>query len=299
MFLLTGPQKLLVLSFLVTTMLSIGMTTGVAQLRSLLVSRSLMVRMLIANFVIVPAVGFALARFMPLAPATAGALVLLACVPGGLSSIQYTSKIKGEQTLAGAMLVLLSVLAVLISPLILRIVLPLGAAFALPYGRILGFVAIWLLIPLGVGILLCDKAPGVAPRLSKGLGIVSLVLFIAFMVVMKSYRKEAVASIGSTAVGAMILLIVTSMAIGWVMGGPGRDRRQLLSTVTSMRNTALCLVIARNAPSGDAVMVPLIAFSLLMVTPNTLLTVYSAIRSAIRSRKTAGRDEESKRGREL
>jgi hypothetical protein len=134
----------------------------------------------------------------------------------------------------------------------------------------------------------------VAPRLAKGLGIVSLVLFIAFMVVTKSYRKEAVASIGGAAVGAMVLFIVASMVIGWFMGGPGRETRQLLATVTSMRNTAVCLAIARNAPSGDVVMAPLIAFSLLMVTPNTLLTVYSAIRNAILARRAAGRAGESK-----
>ena len=298
MFLLSGPEKLVALLFLVTTMLSIGLVTGVPQLRSLLASRSLMVRLLIANFLIVPAVGYLLARFMPLAPAAAGALVLLACVPGGLATIQYTSKIKEEKTLAGGMLVLLSVLAVLVSPVILRIVLPAGADFTLPYGRILGFIALWLLIPLGIGIFLCGRAPGVAPKLSKVLGLVSLVLFIAFMMMTKSFRKEAVASIGGPAVGAMVLFIIASMLIGWFMGGPGRDKRQLFATVTSMRNAAICLVIAKNAPSGDAVMTPLIAFSLLMVTPNTVLTVYSAIRNAIRARKAAGRVEGSKRSGE-
>jgi predicted Na+-dependent transporter len=298
MFMLNGPEKLLVLLFLVTTMLSIGMTTGVAQLRSMLTSRSLLVRMLVANFVAVPLLGYVLARFMPLAPAAAGALVLLACVPGGLSTIQYSSRVKGEAALAGTMLVLLSVLAVLVSPAILRIVLPASVEFTLPYGRILGFIALWLVVPLGVGMFLRAKAGGSAPKLGKVLGIVSLALFIAFMVVTKSFRKEAVASIGSPAVGAMILFIIASMSIGWFMGGPGRDKRQLFATVTSMRNAAVCLAIARNVPSGDAVMTPLIAFSLLMVTPNTLLTLYSTIRNAIQNRRAAKRADESKEGKQ-
>jgi len=279
-------------------MLSIGTTTGAAQLRSLLASRGLMVRMLAANFIIVPVLGFAVARFMPLKPETAGAIVLLACVPGGLSTIQFTSRIKGEKTLAGAMLVLLNVVALLISPLILRMVLPAGADLTLPYGRILGFIALWLLIPLGLGILLSDKAPGVAPKLSKMLGLVSLVLFIAFMVVTKSARKEAMASIGGTAVGAMVLFIIASMAIGWFMGGPARDKRQLLATITSMRNAAVCLMIVRNSPSGGAAMAPVIAFSLLMVTPNMVLTIYSTIRGAVLARKARGRNGESKKRKE-
>jgi len=80
------------------------------------------------------------------------------------------------------------------------------------------------------------------------------------------------------------------MVIGWFMGGPVREQRQLLATVTSMRNAAVCLAIARQMPSGGALMTPLIAFSLLMVPPNTLLSLYSAIRA----RRAAGRTGASK-----
>jgi BASS family bile acid:Na+ symporter len=292
MFVLSSPERLVVLFFLVTTMLSIGLTTGVNQLRSVLASRSLTARILLANFVVVPLVGVAIARLLPLAPETAGALILLACAPGGLSMIQYTSKIKGEAGQAGAMLVLLSVLAVLVSPLILRIALPAGADLTLPYGRILAFITLSLVVPLGAGMYLHDKAPGLAPKLSKGLGIAGFGLFIAFMVMTKSYRKEAVAHIGNPAVLAVVLFSISSMVIGWLMGGAPRGSRQLSATVTSMRNTAVCLAIARNAPSGDAAITPLIAFSLLMVTPNTLLSIYSAIRN----RKAAGRTGASRKG---
>jgi hypothetical protein len=75
----------------------------------------------------------------------------------------------------------------------------------------------------------------------------------------------------------MMLFVVVSMAIGWVMGGPNRRSRQVLATVTSMRNTAVCLIIARNSPVGAAAFTPLIAFSLLMVTPNTLFTLGNAV----------------------
>ena len=294
MYLLSSLGKVLVLVFLFATMLSIGLTTGRAQLRSLVGARSLVVRMLVANFVIVPLLGFALSRLVPLPRESAGALILLACVPGGLSSIQYTSKIKGEKLLAGAILVLLNLLAVLVSPVLLRMTLPAGVEHTLPHVRVFGFIGLGILIPAGIGMFLGDKAPGVAPRLSKGLGFVSLLAFVAFVLVTKSFRKEALASIGGLAAGVLLLFILASMLIGWLMGGPTREKRQLLATVTSMRGAALCLAIANATPSGAAVVTPLVAFSLLMVTPNTLLTVYSAIRARI----AAGRLKKSQRGKD-
>lgn len=279
MDLLNAPEKLLVLLFLVATMLGIGLRAGAASLSSLFTSRSFLVRALAANFVVVPLLGLAIALFWPLAPGCVGAIVLLACVPGGLGSVQFTSRIKGEEALPGAVLVLLNVSALLLSPWILRVVLPPGMALIVPYGAAFWFLVVSILLPLGVGILLHDKAPRVAPAMSKAFAIVGGVAFIAFMLVARSFRKEAVASIGVPAVGAMALLIAGSMVIGWIMGGPGRGTRQLLATATSMRNAALCLAVAYNTPTGDTVMTPLIAFSMLMVPPNLLFTLYGTIRS--------------------
>jgi BASS family bile acid:Na+ symporter len=104
------------------------------------------------------------------------------------------------------------------------------------------------------------------------------------MVMSGSWRKEAAAQIGGTAVGAILLLIFVSMVIGWFMGGPDHDTRQVLATSTSMRNAALCFGIAEATQPGHPVLVPLIAFSMLMVFPNMLFTVYHAVRAKRRAR---------------
>ena len=61
------------------------------------------------------------------------------------------------------------------------------------------------------------------------------------------------------------------------------ETRRVLATVTGMRHVALCLLIALNTFPDAAVQAPLVAFSALMVPPNTLLAAYTVIRS----RKTA------------
>ena len=284
---LTTTAKILVLTFLVASMLSLGMQTGVSDLRSLVASKSLLVRTLLANFLLAPILGVALVLLLPLEPHVAGALLLLACTPGGLSAIQFTSQVKGSAALSVAVMCLLALLAVFVSPLILKLVLPTSVRMVIPYGGALLFFLVFLLVPLLAGMLLLSKIPGAAMKLSKLAALVGLVAFIGFMVATDAARKLAVGEIGLTAVGAMLLFIVASMAIGWLMAGSARDAKRILASATSMRNAALCIAIVETSAPGHAVLVPLIAFSLLMVPTNMLFSIYNTVQEKRRTRKVA------------
>jgi len=285
MFLLNTKETILLLVFLVTSMLSIGMQTRMSDLRSLAALRGFLVRTLLANFLVVPIMGVAVVRLLPLQPHVAGALLLLACTPGGLSALQFTSKVKGRASLAGAILFLLSFLALFVSPLILTLVLPGNVRVVVPHGRALFFLLVYLLLPLLAGMLFFIKVPGAAAKLSRPLALTGVIAFLAFMVVTGDFRRVATGEIGMAAAGAMLIFIFVSMAVGWFMGGPTRDFRQILATSTSMRNAVLCLAIVESSSPGHAVLVPLIAFSLLMVPTNMLFTVYSAVQSKRKARK--------------
>jgi bile acid:Na+ symporter, BASS family len=126
MFLLDTAEKILALAFLVASMLSIGTQTGMSELRLLIASKGFLARTLLVNFLIVPALGVAIAGLLHLEPVVAGAIILLACTPGGLSAIQFIGKVKGNAHVAGALLCLLSFLALFVSPLLLYLVLPPG-----------------------------------------------------------------------------------------------------------------------------------------------------------------------------
>ncbi len=278
MFMLDTMEKALVLAFLVTSMLSIGMQTHTGDLRMLLASKSFLLRILLANFLVVPMAGVAIAYLVPMQPPMRGALLLLACTPGGLSSLQFTGQVKGIGAMAGAILLLLSVLAVFVSPWFLQLVLPGSVKVVVPFGRALLFLVFVLLLPLLAGMFLLGRMPAASMKLAKPVALVGVVAFVAFMVVTSSSRKSAAADIGLPAVIGMLLFILASMVIGWFMGGPTRELRQLLASATSMRNAALCLAIVHASAPGHPVLVPLIAFSLLMVPPNMLFTIYSAAR---------------------
>lgn len=286
MFLMDTLSRILIFVFLITAMLSLGLQTTAGDLRSLLGSKGLLVRSLLANFVAVPIVGLVLARTLPFKPEAATALLLLACTPGGISALQFTTKIKGVSLFAGSCAFLLAFVAVFLSPALLALFLPGDISVVIPYGRALLFVVVFLLLPLVAGTLVRSRAERLAQKLSKPCAIMSAVLFIVVVLLIMGLRKEAMNAVGKEALLYMLLFIIISMAVGWFMGGPAKETRRVLATVTGMRHVALCLLIALNTFPDPAVQTSLVAFSALMVPPNTLFAAYTVIRSRKAARES-------------
>jgi len=289
MFLMEPLSRILVFAFLITAMLSVGLQITAGDLRSSVRFKGLLLRSLLANFVAVPIVGIVLARTLPLKPEAATALLLLACTPGGISALQFTTKIKGASLFAGSSAFLLSFVAVFLSPALLTLVLPGDISVVMPYVRALLFVVIFLLLPLVAGTLVRSRAERLAQKLSKPCAIMSAVLFIVVLVLIMGLRKQAMNAVGKEALLYMLIFIIISMAVGWFMGGPAEETRRVLATVTGMRHVALSLLIALNTFPDPGVQAPLVAFSALMVPPNTLFAAYTVIRS-----RKAARDSQKK-----
>ena len=279
MFLMDTLSRTLVFAFLITAMLSVGLQITAGDLRSLLRSKGFLLRCLLANFVAVPIVGIVLARTLPLRPEAATALLLLACTPGGISALQFTTKIKGAAIFAGSSAFLLSFIAVFLSPALLALILPGDISVVIPYVRALLFVVLFLLLPLVAGTLVRSRTERLAEKLSKPCAIMSAVLFVVVLVLIMGFRKQAMNAVGKEALLYMLIFIIISMAVGWFMGGPAKETRPVLATVTGMRHVALSLLIALNTFPDPAVQTPLVAFSALMIPPNTLYAVYTVIRS--------------------
>ena len=287
MFLLDTVPRMLVFVFMITAMLAVGLRSTTRDLRSLMATRGLLARSLLANFVIVPIIGIVLIRVLPLKPPVATALLILACTPGGISALQFTTKIKGAALLAGSGTFLMSILAVFLSPVLLGLALPGGMSVVVPYGRAVLFVLVFLLLPLVVGMVVGSRTAPLADKLAKVLGIISAVSFVTVVLLLMGTRKAAMNSVGKDGLLVMLVFILVSMLVGWLMGGSTQGSRHALATVTGMRNVALGLLIALKTFPDASVQGPLVAFSALMVPPNLLYTIYSAIRSKRAARAKA------------
>jgi BASS family bile acid:Na+ symporter len=279
--------KILTYVFLVSTMLVIGLTVTGGEILTALRDRRVMGRVLLANLVFVPLLGYLLIVFIPLSPGTKLALALLALAPGGLTAIQFTGKVKGNLAFAAAVAFVLTILAIVVTPILVKVLLPLEIGLDLPFMRIILFVLLYLLLPLGVAFAIRSRSEKGAGAMGKIMLIISNVSFVTTILVTSAMKKEAMGSVGKSTVLAMLLFVVLSMVIGWWMGGPEQGNRRVMAIATSMRNAGLCLIMAMRMFPKSGADVAVIAFMGLMVPPNMLFTVYHAVRERRRSKKVA------------
>lgn len=277
--------RILTYVFLVSAMLSIGLTVTGSEILGTMRDRRLMGRLLLANFFLVPLLGYLLILTFPLSPGTKLALALLALAPGGLRAIQFTDKVKGNLAFAAAAFFVLSLLSIVFTPILVKVLLPLQIGMNLPFLRVILFVLVCLLLPLTVGFIIRGRSEKGAAAMGRVMLIVSNISFVATTLVTAAMNKEAMRSLGGQDVLALLLLVVLSMVIGWWLGGPERGNRRVLAIATSMRNAGLCLLISMRAFPESGADVTVIAFMGLMVTSNVLVTVYQVIRERRRRQK--------------
>lgn len=266
--------------FLLTAMLGIGLQVEAQDARSMLAARGLVARSFAANFLVVPALGIFLVHQVPMAPDVETGFLLVALAPGGLGALQFTTKGKGALFYAGALTFVLALLSVFLSPAAAGLLRPELRSLSVPYAQALGFLLLYLLLPLGVGMAAHARFSGLAEKAGKVLAVISTVTFFAEAVYLRQERRQAIVALGPSAVSAMLVFILGSMFTGWLLGGPYAETRRVLASASSMRNAALCLLIASRDFPYTEVPATVLAFSALMVPPNALLTLFALVASA-------------------
>jgi sodium bile acid symporter family protein len=85
--------------FVAVVMMSIGLRVRGAELLDILRNRALSTRTLLANCVLIPAIGFLLIRIFPLTPDVRTGILLLAAIPGTPIALQFTRMAKTQHDL--------------------------------------------------------------------------------------------------------------------------------------------------------------------------------------------------------
>jgi len=290
MFLMDTLTKAFVYVFLAGSMLGIGLKVGKDELLTVVRDKSWLVRMFIANFLLIPAVGILAVKALPMKPENGLALIVLACAPGGMSAVQFLSKKKEAMALAygGGTTALLSFLSVFISPFLIALAIPKGMTLTVPYGKALLFVSLFMLLPLVLGILVQGAAGTAAGKLAGPVALVGTLAFIGAMIKLLTLTKWAKEAMGKMGLISILVFILISMVIGWLLGGPRKFTRPVLATASSMRNGALCLAIAVR--SFDlAVLTPLVAFFAIMVPVNLLYMLISKVAGKMAEKQAAAK----------
>jgi BASS family bile acid:Na+ symporter len=280
-------SRSLTLLFLIATMVSIGLQVTLPELRRALSDRHMLLRAVLVNFLLVPLLALLLVRLLPLSANVSVALILLAVSAGGPNAIQFTSKVKGGLANAAALLFILSLLSVPLAPVLGQALLATDRSLDLPVGRALAGLLLYLLLPLLAGLLIHRLQPRLAELAARPLMLIGTIAFVVVVVRTMAVKKAAMAALVGPELLAMLALIVGSMVLGWLFGGPARETRRVLASTTGMRNAAIALLIALRSFAGTDVDAVVVACTALMIPVNMVYTIGGTIRGAVAAKAQA------------
>lgn len=236
--------QLLSVVFIVTTMTGVGLILRVGDITASLGDRRWVLRALLANFVVLPALAVGVSRLLGLDTMLSAALLVLATAPAGPVVIKAAAMAKGDSALAVGLVVSVLTLGVVTQPVVLPLLLDGVTVHAGTIVRILLFT---VLIPLLLGLALRARAPALAARLQLPLQRVSSISLFLFVTLLPALQwRELVELLSSRAFPAALLFAAACAATGWLLGGPQAGPRRILTLCCSQPNLGAAFVIANQ-----------------------------------------------------
>jgi predicted Na+-dependent transporter len=264
------PPIILLNSFVVMVMFATGLRLTTGELLEVLRSRAVLIRTLLANCVLIPALAVLLVLVFPLTHDAKIGLLLIAAAPGTPIAMQFTSRVTSRLAFAAGMTALLSLAGIIITPLAVYTFPEASSQVQRPLLSLLIAILLYMALPLLAGVWSGRHLPRIARRSVLPLVILATVTFVFLMWETRLVRHQALHAIaGRGTILAMLILLLMSMLMGW-LSGDDLDTRRILTASTSMRNIAIVLYISRYCFPGTSVYMIPIGYLSIMVPANLL-----------------------------
>ncbi len=253
-------------------MLGLGLSLTIADFRRVAQFPRPVLVGLVCQMLVLPVACVLIAEAFRLPPALAVGLMLLAASPGGATANLFSHLARGDVALNITLTAVNSVLSLVTLPLIVNFALAhfMGAGRSIPLqaDKVIQVFAI-VLIPVGLGMAIRARWPGLAERLGrpvKLLSVVFLVLIIAATIV----RERAMVMGSLQAVGlAALAFNLISIFVGYVVPRLARiEKRQAIAIgmEIGIHNGTLAIAIASGPTllNNSTMAIPAAVYSLIM-----------------------------------
>ncbi|NJL01003.1 MAG: bile acid:sodium symporter family protein [Spirulinaceae cyanobacterium SM2_1_0] len=225
----------------------------------------------VCQLLLLPLIGTAIALLLPLEPAIAVGLVVIALCPGGPSSNFVTYLAGGDVALSVTLTALNSLITVFTIPILtnfaLRYFLGETSAIALPLGETILQIFVITVIPIALGMASRQRFPQTACQLEKQmsrLAIALLALIILLLLIREGNQlPRFIAQVGI----GVLLLNSLAMLAGLAVAKLGRlPRRQqtCLTIEVGIQNGTLAIAVTAGLLDNPDMAIPAAVYSLLM-----------------------------------
>jgi bile acid:Na+ symporter, BASS family len=270
--LLTQSLGMVVALFVFVAMFNLGLDLTIKQIVEPLRNRRLFFSSMVANVILIPVLTFAFAGAMPLEEATRIGLLLYVCCAGSEAGPKLVQIAGGNAAFAVALLGALLPVTVFAIPLALFLALP---DVQIEQGKLLLKLLLVVVLPMSIGLSIKATRGAAAARLSAVVHRISVLLLgMAFaQIIYVNYEKFA--ALQSIVLFAGLLFFVLAFAVGYLVGGPGKQSRKTLGIMSLMRGGSVSMVIAGQAfPHEPKVLVMATVMTSLSVVVGVLVTVW-------------------------
>lgn len=242
---------------------------------------------LACQFVVLPAVTFVLVSILQPHPSIALGLFLVAACPGGNLSNFLTHLAKGNTPLSISMSAISTVIAIVMTPLntlfwasMYGPTKDMMTSFSISVVDMFTTIFFMLGLPLAIGMYIRYKFPTFAARVNQVMMKLSIVVFIAFVIVMLANNFSIFMEYVGSIMGVVALQNGLALLLGYSLARVARvsirDRRAI-AIETGIQNSGLGLVLIFNFFGGLGGMAIVAAFWGIwhIISGLTLATIWS------------------------
>ncbi|MET1260598.1 bile acid:sodium symporter family protein [Flagellimonas sp. DF-77] len=277
-FVAIGDFKLsgLIVPLLIIIMFGMGTSIGIKDFVGVVKMPKGVLVGLIAQFTIMPFIGFGLAKFSGLSPEIAAGIILVGCSPSGLAS-NVMAYIAGANL---ALSLTLTAIATLLSPLVTPFFMQLLANELVPIDFLAMFLSIVkiVILPIAAGLLFNHFAHGKFRWLDALMPKISMAAIAIIITVITAAGRDSLLSIGLILIVVVLLHNLSGYVLGYFgsrMVGLDEKSARTVAFEVGMQNSGLASGIAlemgRLATMGLA---PAVFGPFMNITGSSLATLW-------------------------
>lgn len=260
---------------LFAVMLSMGMVLGFRGMVSLWRRPSLLLRSVVAAFVVVPLVAMVVTRVLPLPFEVRAGIAAMAVMPGAPVIYRKMLKGPGNAELAGSFQATMALLSIVLVPLWFMVLSALYPADQVaPVAVVFKQVMLVQGLPLLVGAAIAHWLPDLADDFNEPLHRISSAMLIGVVLVVVVMGLSLVLKAGPLPILAVVLMAAAGLVSGHYLGGADPTVRQTIALANGSRNAGLALaLITLNFPGvAQEVLVTIASYAVMSAIAGKIYT---------------------------
>jgi bile acid:Na+ symporter, BASS family len=237
---------------------------------------------LIGQLVILPIIALAIVKIIPMPPAIAVGLIVLALCPCGASSNMITYLAGGDVALAVTLTVFSSIITIFTIPLFTSLavnsLLGKSAIVSLPIGMTMGQIFLITVIPIAIGMYVRYQFPEIARRLEKVINKLAVGFLGLIIILLVAKEWSRLPSLIVQAGMGVMLLNILGMAAGFAISKMLKlnvAQQICIAIEVGIQNGTLAIAITAGILKDAEMAIPAAIYSLFMYLTGFAVIAYS------------------------